>query len=290
MFTATPFEGNPLAVFPQAQGLTAQQMQAIAREFNLSETVFIAPSSRDDCVARVRIFSPVKELDFAGHPTVGAAHLLDALRGLPERFALEENVGAVRIAADKCEGLKRFWLTTPPVVFAETLPVETCAQLLGLEPRDVAQSPPQFASAGSPLLFVQLSERAAVDRAVLDASVLPRALGSLNSGGTFIFARKDTNTNDTAGYDVYSRMFAPQIGIAEDPATGGATGPLAAYMLRYGLIPPDAPAAFTSEQGVKMGRRSTLYVRISHAAAAPLIEVGGTAVVVANGSLAVLPR
>ncbi len=140
---------------------------------------------------------------------------------------------------------------------------------------------PCFVSAGSPLLFICLRSLEAVDRAQFQNALLPQALGSANSVGTFIFSRKDfaSQTN----FDVYSRMFAPQTGIAEDPATGGATGPLAAYMMRYGLLPQNAAAAFISEQGVKMGRRSLLHVRTDPKDSS--IKVGGETVVIASGTL-----
>lgn len=286
VFTTERLQGNPLAVFRDARNLAAEQMQAIARELNLSETVFLFPSTDERCITRARIFTPLKELDFAGHPTIGTAHLLSALSDVEDAFAIEENVGPVAIATDNLDRRKRFWLTTPPVQFAETLPIEICAELLGLDACDFAGNPPQFLSAGSPLLFIQLKDCGAVDRAAVRPAILPHALGSLNSGGTFVFARK-AMAPDT--YDVYSRMFAPQIGIAEDPATGGATGPLAAYMRRYNLIPQDSTCEFTSEQGVKMGRRSVLYVRVSYNDGEPVIQVGGTAVLVASGTFMIEP-
>lgn len=275
VFTTQKLQGNPLAIFPEPGTLTTEQMQALAQELNLSETVFFTDAS-DDSFARLRIFSPSKELNFAGHPTIGSAFLLHRLRGASNRFSLQENVGPVAVEMEDTIDGPRFWLTVPPIVFAETLSKDVCAKLLGLGDDAFADAPPQFVSAGSPMLFIQLRSTAAVDRAVLNHSVLPHALGSLNSGGTFVFAMKDDSV------DVYSRMFGPQIGISEDPATGGATGPLAAYMIRYGLVGPDAQ--FTSEQGVKMGRRSLLHVRMSNESGVQRIQVGGHAVIVGQGT------
>jgi trans-2,3-dihydro-3-hydroxyanthranilate isomerase len=153
-----------------------------------------------------------------------------------------------------------------------------------LELRDVrADLVPTFASAGSPLLFISLASVEAVDRAQLQERHLQQALRSVNSVGTFVFARKQPNSSEI--FDVYSRMFAPQTGIPEDPATGGATGPLAAYMIRCGLLPANEPAAFMSEQGTKMGRQSFLYVRTDPARGT--IKVGGSTVTIARGTLQV---
>lgn len=283
VFTTQRFEGNPLAVFPEGDEIPPERMQTIAGELNLSETVFLTAASDGTSAARARIFSPRKELDFAGHPTIGSAYLLHALGRVTASFSIQENVGAVPIELERSQGAApRFWLTTPPIRFAEELPVDLCAALLALDPSDFGSAPPQFVTAGSPLLFIQLKTPSAVDRVVVQAAVLPQALGSLNSGGTFIFAQ---NASADGRHNVYSRMFAPQIGIAEDAATGGATGPLAAYMRRHGLVPPSGDVNFVSEQGVKMGRRSLLHVRMRLSNNADIIQVGGSAVTVAEGAM-----
>jgi trans-2,3-dihydro-3-hydroxyanthranilate isomerase len=285
VFTTTPFKGNALAVIPRAEGLNDAEMQMIAAEFNLSETAFLLRPAAQDAAVRVRIFTPRRELPFAGHPTIGAAAVFCDRSGATPPFLIEESAGLIKIDTDG-NGSKgrRFWLTTPPVAFYETLSREFCAKLLRLELRDVrADIPPTFASAGSPLLFVCLDSAEAVDRAQLQERYLPEALGSVDSVGTFVFARKEPNSS--VNFDVYSRMFAPQTGIPEDPATGGASGPLAAYMMRCGLLPANEPAAFTSEQGTKIGRQSFLYVRTDPAGGT--IKVGGSTVEIARGTLEV---
>lgn len=283
VFTDTAFEGNPLAVVPEANGLSDTQMQKIAAEFNLSETVFLLPAADANAAAKARIFTPRRELPFAGHPTIGAASVLAARGNTGHSFTIEEQVGPVALERDTdSAGRPLFWLTTPSVTFYETLDAAFCAELLGVELSDVrADIVPCFASAGSPLLFICMRSPDAVDRAQLQQGRLARALGSVNSIGTFVFARKDPNSS--TNFDVYARMFAPQTGIIEDPATGGATGPLAAYMMRNGLLPSDTPLSFTSEQGVKMGRRSLLRVRTNPDETS--IKVGGATVVVASGTL-----
>jgi trans-2,3-dihydro-3-hydroxyanthranilate isomerase len=243
-------------------------MQQIARELNLSETVFLLKPATSEAVAKARIFTPYRELDFAGHPTVGSAYVLREAKNAPARFAIEENVGLVPIETDTdSDGQHVFWLTTPGLSFFETMDAAFCARLLNVDIDDIAADcPPQFASAGSPFLFVCLNSPEAVDRAQIQHSHLAQASGNVNSVGTFI----------------YSRMFAPHTGIPEDPATGGATGPLAGYMLRHGKLPKQT-LQFTSEQGVKMGRRSLLHVKIDINGNDASIKVGGSVVPVAEG-------
>jgi len=283
VFTKIALQGNPLAVVPDAEGLSEAEMQAIAGEFNLSETVFLLPASAPNAAVKARIFTPRRELPFAGHPTIGAASVVSRRAGIPPRFFIEELVGPVQIDADTdSDGDPLFWLTTPNVTFYESMEPEFCARLLGLTRDDISGDvPPGFVSAGSPLLFVFLRSTQAVDRAELQQAHLQEALGSVNSVGTFIFAKKD---DSSTGFDVYSRMFAPQTGIPEDPATGGATGPLAAYMMRHGILPASTGIDFTSEQGTKMKRKSILHVRTNpqdHS-----IKVGGSTVTVATGTFA----
>lgn len=285
VFTNTPFKGNPLAVLPRAQGLSDAEMQTIAGEFNLSETVFLLPPVTREASVQARIFTPRRELPFAGHPTIGAAAVFSDRDHVTPPFFIDEQVGPVKIdASGDCAEERLFWLTTPPVTFYESLDREFCATLLGLDVRDVRSDVlPGFVSAGSPLLFICLETPDAVDRAELQPQYLLQALGSVNSVGTFIFALKEPDSRTT--FDVYSRMFAPQTGIIEDPATGGATGPLAAYMMRCGLMPDNKPIAFVSEQGTKMGRQSFLHVQID-----PIertIKVGGSVVEIARGALSV---
>lgn len=258
-------------------------MQRLAGELNLSETVFVQTPTRSDCLAKLRIFTPRRELPFAGHPTIGAATVVARTRGLTQGpFALEEPVGPVAVELEPGEP-GRVWLTTPPISFHETLDRDLAAALLGLSASDLLKHEPQFVSAGSPLLFVAVRDAEAVDRAALQLEHLPRALGSVNSVGTFVFAPRPA-PNGSGSSDVYSRMFAPQTGIPEDPATGGATGPLAAYMARIGMIPGDTTVRFVSEQGTKMRRRSILHVAVNGEGAARTIKVGGSAVQVAEGA------
>ena len=277
VFTANQFEGNALAVFTDAQGIDDATMQRIAREMNLSETVFVFPATRKDATARLRIFTPYRELPFAGHPTVGTSFILFDEGASPLSdggFVLEEPIGPVPVRIDRGDP-PMFWLTTPPIRDGAVFDRAACAALVGLSLDDTLDVQPQLLDAGNPTLLVALRDQDAVDRAWLDG----RAARMLRSEPfcVFVFA--------PAPAGAYSRMFAPDYGVSEDPATGSSTGPLALYMMRNGLAPSASGTRFVSEQGTKMGRRSILHVNIRGDMGRDAIEVGGHATPVAVGSM-----
>ncbi len=221
VFTEVPFEGNALAVFPNAAGIPEHAMQRIAREMNLSETVFVFPPTRPEAVAAFRIFTPAQELLFAGHPTVGGSFVLLQEGTVPkgsERFVLEEKVGLVPIRVERGER-PLIWLTTPPISFGQTFERTRCAAALGVESGELMDIAPQIVSAGNPFLFVAVKNKETVDKAFLDMAGVKNIKGpEVNASGVFVFAPTPEGA--------YSRMFAPEHGITEDPATGSATGPL----------------------------------------------------------------
>src|SRR5262245_30966914 len=148
VFTEQPLEGNPLAVFPDASGIDDATMQKIAKELNLSETTFVSPASRADCAAKVRIFTPTRELLFAGHPTIGTSFVLLDEGIVPrnsEGFALEEKIGPVPVRVEPGER-PLIWLTTPPISFGRTFDRRLCAETLGLETKDLLEITPQIVS------------------------------------------------------------------------------------------------------------------------------------------------
>jgi trans-2,3-dihydro-3-hydroxyanthranilate isomerase len=270
VFTELPLEGNPLAVFVDGSGLDSGTMQGIARELNLSETVFVLPPTERRFLACLRIFTPRQELAFAGHPTVGTSFVLLQNRIVPsdvDHFVLEEKIGPVPVRVERGER-PLIWLTTPPIESGQTFDRELCARMLGLIGSDLLDCEPQLVSAGNPFIFVAVKDKETVDRAGMEVSGI-RMLNDANPhpNGVFVFAP----TQEGA----YSRMFAPEHGITEDPATGSATGPLAAYMIRHNLISPADGSRFISEQGTKMKRRSILHVQIRGERGASSIEVGG---------------
>ncbi len=270
VFTRVPLEGNALAVFPDASGIDDATMQRIARELNLSETVFVNHATLPDCVSSFRIFTPAREMVFAGHPTIGAGFVLLQQGLVPkgtERFSVEEKVGAVAIRVEMSNP-PLVWLETPSISFETVFRAGVCAEALRLQPDDLLDIPPQIVSAGNPTLLVPVKSREAVDRASLDIEVFSTLKGpSAAPFCMFVF----TPTAEGA----YSRMFAPDYGIPEDPATGSSTGPLGAFMKRHNLLPNSALGRFVSEQGAKMGRRSLLYFEISEDKGGDSISVGG---------------
>jgi trans-2,3-dihydro-3-hydroxyanthranilate isomerase len=281
VFTQAPLEGNTLAVFADAADLAPPIMQRIARELSVSETVFVVPSDRPDCVARLRIFTPRKELDFAGSPTIGTGFVLMQLgrvRAETDGFAVEENVGVIPIAVDRTER-SMLWLRTPPVADHPTIAKSEAAALLALAPDELADAAPQILSAGNPTLFIALKTTSAVDGASLDSTQWAAIRRRYHPDPMCAFVFAPTSAG------AYSRMFAPDYGIAEDPGTGSSTGPLAFYMLRHGMTSAKAGSRFVSEQGVQMGRRSLLHVRVLGEHGKDGIDVGGFVTKVIDGEL-----
>jgi trans-2,3-dihydro-3-hydroxyanthranilate isomerase len=280
VFTERPLEGNALAVFPEAAAIDAVTMQRIARELNLAETAFVLPSTRADCAAQVRIFTPLKEMRFAGHPTLGTSFVLLDERFVAAgngQFVLEEKIGPVPVSV---ESGKRpmLWLTTPPIEEGQEYDPALCAEVLGLTVNELLSVPPKLLSAGNPTLFIAVRDKDSVDRAWLDLAGARRLRGSDSmTFCTFVF------TPTAEG--VYSRMFAPEYGVPEDPATGSSTGPLAAYMMQRGLISSADGTRFVSEQGTKMGRRSFVHVRVRGKHGVEGIQIGGHVTPVATGSM-----
>ena len=289
VFTERVFGGNPLAVFLDARGLDDAVMQQIAREMNLSETVFLFPGSRPDCVAALRIFTPAREVPFAGHPTVGTAWVLAAHGMAPAgaaRFVLEEKIGPVPVELEGDPSRPGFiWMTHGPAVFDAALANrDAVAKALGLTEADLWPGAPiQPGSTGNKFLFVPLRTRAAVDVAALDVPAMLDAMGDLPHLGIFVFAPDP----DPAAGRAYSRMFAPHTsGVPEDPATGSASGPLGAYLVLNGLVRKGALVEIVSEQGTKMGRQSFLHIRIAMEGERMTgIRVGGSVVPVLEGEL-----
>src|SRR5262245_41268146 len=281
VFTERVFGGNPLAVFLDGRGLDDGDMQALAREMNLSETTFVLPATRADCAARVRIFTPAREIPFAGHPTVGTAWVL-ATRGrlgATARAALEEGIGPVAVELEGDRARPAFvWMSHRDAEFAPPVADRAAAAgALGLDPVALREGAPIcVGSTGRPFLLVPLRDREAVDRAALDVPAMRRAAGE-DVPGVFVFAAEK--------HGAYSRMFAPHVSrIAEDPATGAASGPLGAYLVLHGLVAGGEAVRLVSEQGTQMGRQSFVHVRLrGDTRGVSAIAVGGAVVPVLEG-------
>jgi len=289
VFTERVFGGNPLAVVFEAEGLDERVMPAIAREMNCSETTFLLPPTRPECAARVRIFTPAREVPFAGHPTIGTAWVLATEGLLPKGinpFNLEEGIGPVEVTLEGDPGRPSLlWMRHGEARFGPELPDRAgFARALGLEAADLlAGQPVRSGSTGSTFLYIPLRDRETVDRARLDVPALLATQGEGPNLGVFVFA---PDPDPRAG-KVYSRMFAPHTsGVPEDPATGSASGPLGAYLVERGLVAPAETVDIVSEQGTRMGRPSFVHIRIGmRGGRINKILVGGTVVPVIDGRL-----
>ena len=291
VFTDRLFGGNQLAVFLDGRGLSAEAMQAIANEMNFSETTFILPREQRETDFRLRIFTPGTELPMAGHPTIGSAYAL-ARAGVLEpgrdRFVFGLGVGPTPVTLSwKGSDLDFVWMTQRLPIFSEPIANPAgAARALGLPAAAVAGAglPVQVVSCGVPFLIVPLATRRAVDNAASHFEAIDAFFRSdgVEASGVFLFSHERGGDKAT----VYSRMFAPEVGVSEDPATGSASGPLGCYLVRHKVVSPAKAGAILNLQGVKMGRPSHVHVSIGvkHGEIAS-VRVGGEAVLAGEGTL-----
>lgn len=279
VFTEVAFGGNQLAVFPDAQGLDTRQMQALAREMNFAESTFVTPGSAPGRF-RVRIFTPLSEMPFAGHPTIGTAVVLAHLGRTDGRseIVLEENIGPVRVVLR--DGAATLFMQGPAEIRPHTVVPVALADALGLKRTQLAGDPWQ-AGYGFPFMFVPVKDRAAVAQSVLHGDRWQALTEGLWGGrSVYVFA---ATAHDGPSTHIHARMYAPKFGITEDPATGSAAAALG------GSYDTDA-THLVIDQGVELGRPSRLEVHITRAGGAVAeVSVGGGAVVVADGSFLKLP-
>jgi trans-2,3-dihydro-3-hydroxyanthranilate isomerase len=306
VFTDRLFGGNQLAVFPDARGLTDAEMQAIAKEMNFSESTFVLPPERTDTDVRLRIFTPAAELPMAGHPTIGSTFALARIGVIgPERdrFVFGLGVGPTSVslawqgaAQDRSDSQSRHenghaqlafaWMTQLNPTFGEPIDDRAgVAAILGLSDAALKPGkPPRVVSCGVPCLLVPLATRADVDRAYFDRSAWERFWASRARQAICVFLFSVEPASD--GATAYSRMFAPDLGVGEDPATGGASGPLGCYLVEHELVSPDRAQTMLSVQGMKMGRPSHVHISIGlERGKIASVRVGGTSVFVGEGVL-----
>jgi trans-2,3-dihydro-3-hydroxyanthranilate isomerase len=291
VFTDQPFTGNQLAVFLDAAGIDERRMQRIANELAFPETTFVLPPETPGTDARVRIFTTSRELPMAGHPTIGTTFALAGAGRLcagADKTVLGLGIGPTTVGLEWSQnGLRFAWMTQPnptfgPVV-ADTVAV---AAAVGVQSCDLAGGdlPVQVASSGIPFLYVPLNSRAAVDSASLERTRLCTLLRAVDLEELPVFVFSPEPADDDA--TVYSRMFAPVLGIPEDPATGGACGPLGAYLFKYNAVSADTASLLVSLQGVRMGRPSRIHIALSsRAGVLEEVRVGGEALVVGEGTV-----
>lgn len=286
VFTDTRFAGNPLAIVFGADALDDAQMQTIAREFNLSETIFVRAAEYAQHEASVRIFTPTKELPFAGHPTIGCAIAL-AERRHPNvtdiLLVLEERVGPVRCGVKLDAAGASFAEFTAPKLSepAGADPAaEACAMALGLDAADIGFSrhAPSMFSAGVPFVMIPVANIAALGRAKLKSAETSASLGATE---IFIYTRAEREAN----HSFRARMFAPEIGIVEDPATGSAAAAFAGQLARFEDL-PEGWNTLPILQGVEMGRPSLIGLEVEiRAGALAAARIAGKAVKVSEGVL-----
>jgi trans-2,3-dihydro-3-hydroxyanthranilate isomerase len=291
VFTDHLFGGNQLAVVLDGRGLPRETMQAIAKEMNFSETTFVLPAEHADTDVRMRIFTPGEELPMAGHPTIGSTFAL-ARAGViepgRERFVFGLGIGAVPVTLEwNGDDLSFAWMTQPNPTFDYPLADSAAAAAALSLPEDAVTAsglPVQVVSCGVPFLFVPLATRKAVDEAAAAPGALAALLRSSTSDahGVFLFSTEPAADRAT----VYSRMFAPGLGIVEDPATGVASGPLGCYLVRHEVVAPRQAGAMLSLQGVRMGRPSHVHISIALTGSAiSSVRVGGESVLAGEGTL-----
>jgi trans-2,3-dihydro-3-hydroxyanthranilate isomerase len=291
VFTSTPLAGNPLAVVLDAGGLSTEAMQAIAREFNISETVFVLPPRLPAHTAYVRIFTPAAELPFAGHPTVGAAIQLadDRISGAAADcdalIVLEEGVGSIRVGVAGRRGhapYAEFDVPKLPELAGAPAHDDRIAAALGLAPQEIgfANHKPSQYDAGTAFTFIPLQDLDAMSRAQIVASHWAEAFHGSN-GKVFLYCR-ETIQHQAA---FHARMFAPGLGVPEDPATGSAAAAFSAVVHRFDQL-PEGTSEFIIEQGIEMGRPGEIKLEIEIAARRiKRVRIGGYACLVMRGKL-----
>ncbi|HSV89923.1 MAG TPA: PhzF family phenazine biosynthesis protein [Nitrospiraceae bacterium] len=294
VFTVQPFGGNPVAVFPNAQGLTDFELQQIAREMNLSETVFVLPPTDEAAVVRLRIFTPTQEIPFAGHPVLGTFYVLAQLGLIAvtdgiTRVMQECNIGLFPVEIHAREGqITRVVMTQPKPLFLgsmdETEDLFHIAKALGLPKYQIVdtKAPVMVVSTGLPVVIVPVRALTAVRSIEPDASAIVDMCERFGTNGILVYTTMTVEDHAT----VHTRMFAPAIGILEDPATGSASGAMGAYLVHNGLVEVGPLTEIIIEQGYEIGRPSRILVQVeSDDDAIQTVKVGGQVVMVVEGTL-----
>ncbi|MDH5348690.1 MAG: PhzF family phenazine biosynthesis protein [Nitrospira sp.] len=294
VFTGQPFGGNPVAVFPDAEGLTDDQLQRIAREMNLSETVFVFPPTDPAAAARLRIFTPTQEIPFAGHPVLGTFYVLAHLKRISiqdgiTRVMQECNIGLYPIEVHADQGsVVRVVMAQPKPEFLDPIvaidELYLIAAALGIPKHVIADAkwPPQVVSTGLPVLIVPVRTLTAARSITPDASAIIKICERFGANGIMVF----TTVTVESFASVHARMFAPKIGILEDPATGSAGGALGAYLVHNGVVEAGPTTEILIEQGYEIDRPSRILVQVkSEDDIIQDVTVGGQCVMVVEGEL-----
>jgi trans-2,3-dihydro-3-hydroxyanthranilate isomerase len=282
VFAEEKYHGNQLAVFPDASDLDSQQMQAIAREINFSETTFIMCSAERNQGFDVRIFTPAEEIPFAGHPTLGTAYVIreTVLSKSVTGVKLKLKVGQIRVRFEEDrDEVSRLWMRQKTPVFGDQIEHHTISPVIGLKAVDLDERfPVQQVSTGLPFFIVPLKKRINLERMRVDSVHYDALIRESQAKAVLAFCPETYQS----GHDLSVRVFAPYYGIPEDPATGSANGCLAAYLVEYNYFDQEY-IDIRVEQGIAMGRPSLLFLKARHEAEGIAVEVGGRVIPIAEG-------
>ncbi|HIH00929.1 TPA: PhzF family phenazine biosynthesis protein [Thermoplasmata archaeon] len=294
VFAKKPFQGNPLAVFPDARGLSSRDMQALAREMNLSETTFALPPRNRSADARVRIFTPDAEIPYAGHPTIGTFFVLAREGRIPvgegktvARMEAKAGVLPVEIFSRKGSIYRVVTVQKKPVFGPEFRDVSLLADSLSLNVSDfdVRKAPPQLVSTGLPWLIAPVKSRKALERISVDTTAFAKVVRKLPKGVVDVYATAMDPVDPRA--TSHSRGFSLVAGgVVEDPATGSASGCLGAYLVRRQLVDERTQTRMVNEQGFEIGRPSNISVEVRGTGAKGIesVRVGGSVVEIMRGT------
>lgn len=288
VFTETPFQGNPLAIIPQADGLTASQMQTLARELNLSETIFVMRPENPAHTAKVRIFFPKAEIPFAGHPTIGCAihlsGLADAEGDTAVDLTLEENAGPVPVTVRKTDGRVYAEFIAPllPTRCREIHDMDLTARALGLEPSDIGNAicaTAEVWQAGPDYLLVPVATPAALGKCKPMGAAWDSLTEQAGTISAWLFVPE-------AKHSFRARMFSPAGGTPEDPATGSAVVTFTGLLARQGYFAAQSASRIEVTQGIEMGRRSDILANVEmQGDELTAVRIGGYAVRISSGRM-----
>jgi len=287
VFTSEPFGGNPLAIFDSADSLSATQMLKIAKELNLSESVFLNKASQPVADVKMRIFTPGMELPTAGHPTIGTAFYLLKEKGITPitegELLLEQNIGNIKVGYEKTStGISKILMEQPLPKFEQTFrDRRLVASLLSIEENEIEDHfPCRIVNCGNPFLIVPVKTLKSVKKLQLNNELFREILDEIFITGIMAF----TMETESSHHLTHSRMFAPHIGVAEDPATGSAHGPLASYLHNYNIA--NLSELAIGEQGYELGRPSQIKMKIlQEDGKISKVLVGGSCVRTGSGEI-----
>lgn len=285
-FTTEKFSGNTAGIVLDAEILTEAEMQNIAKELNLPESVFLLPQNNKDADYKVKFFTPTEEINFCGHATVGLTWLLATEHGLAEKkesIVLETNIGNISVVWYKDNGkiISVEMTQVEPKTKDITIDLEELSQLIGVKAESIDRNfPIKLANTGNWHLLIPIKDQMGIDNAQPDLAALGKHNKERNISTTHLYT-----FNTTKECDLYTRDFAPGIGIPEDPATGAANGALAGFLYLEGLISQDETTYLKIAQGDAIGRPGTLYVTVIPNGSKPVIKVAGAATITIRGVL-----